>query len=160
MSAVRQVSQPLKMLPRSAEVVSYNNSSSRVVVPPSLLHHTVLRRGLLIAHSQSNWKHGAHEQDVPNYLDRHFEPATLTRAAIQLTWPLSSKSKQAIIPASCRNPGIPAQQMQRTGMRERACGSGTGQNPLAEHAHIAPQPRSIAWGGGGEAAMKGVVAMC
>ena len=54
-----------------------------------------------------------------------------------------------------QNPGIPAQQMQRTGTRERACGSGTGQNPLAEHAHHAPQPRSIAWGGGGEAAMKG-----
>ena len=45
--------------------------------------------------------------------------------------------------------------MQRTGTRERACGSGTGQNPLAEHAQHAPQPRSIAWGGGGEAAMKG-----
>ena len=27
------------------------------------------------------------------------------------------------------------------GLRER-----TGQNPLAEHAHHAPQPRSIAWG--------------
>ena len=52
-------------------------------------------------------------------------------------------------------PGIPAQQMQRTGTRERACGSGTGQNPLAEHAQHAPQPRSIAWAGGGEAAMKG-----
>ena len=47
-----------------------------------------------------------------------------------------------------KKPGIPAQQMQRTGTRERACGSGTGQNPLAEHAQHAPQPRSIAWGGG------------
>ena len=43
----------------------------------------------------------------------------------------------------------------------RACGSGTGQNPLAKHAHTAQQHssiaasqhRSIAWGGGGEAAM-------
>eukprot|EP00966_Prymnesium_polylepis_P329868 7385548-Prymnesium_polylepis.2 len=44
-------------------------------------------------------------------------------------------------------PGIPAQQMQRTG--ERACGSGTGQNStLAEHAQHAPQPRSIAWAQG------------
>ena len=60
-----------------------------------------------------------------------------------------------IIPASLQKLGIPAQQMQRTGTRERACRSGTGQNPLAEHAHHAPQPRSIAWGGGGEAAMKG-----
>ena len=53
-----------------------------------------------------------------------------------------------------QKPGIPAQQMQRTDTRERACGSGTGQIPLAEHAHTTPQPRSIAWGGGGEAAMK------
>jgi len=59
-----------------------------------------------------------------------------------------------------QKPGIPAQQMQRTGTRELACESGTGQDPLAEHAQHAPQPRSIAWGGGGEAAMKGVVAMC
>ena len=58
-------------------------------------------------------------------------------------------------PSKVQKPGIPAQQMQRTGTRERACGSGTGQNPLAEHAQHAPQPRSIAWGGGGEAAMKG-----
>ena len=28
------------------------------------------------------------------------------------------------------------QQMQRTGARERACGSGTGHNTLAEHAHV------------------------
>ena len=60
-----------------------------------------------------------------------------------------------IIPGIMQKPGIPAQQMQRTGTRERACGSGTGQNPLAEHAQHAPQPCSIAWGGGGEAAMKG-----
>ena len=52
-------------------------------------------------------------------------------------------------------PGIPAQQMQRTGTHERVCRSGTGENPLAEHAHHDPQPCSIAWGGGGEAAMKG-----
>ena len=58
-------------------------------------------------------------------------------------------------PAPWQKPGIPAQQMQLTGTRERACGSGTGQNPLAEHAPTAPQPRSIAWEGGGEAAMKG-----
>ena len=58
-------------------------------------------------------------------------------------------------PGIMQKSGIPAQQMQRTDARERACGSGTGQNPLAEHAQHAPQPRSIAWGGGGEAAMKG-----
>ena len=65
-----------------------------------------------------------------------------------------TSSLASTIPAFA-NPGIPAQQMQRTGTRERACGSGTGQNPLAEHAQHAPQPRSIAWGGGAEAAMKG-----
>jgi len=47
-------------------------------------------------------------------------------------------------PSIMQKPGIPAQQMQRTGTRERACGSGTGQNLLAEHAQHAPQPRSIA----------------
>ena len=46
-------------------------------------------------------------------------------------------------PGTMQKPGIPAQQMQRKGKREWACGSGTGQNPLAHHA---PQPRSIAWG--------------
>ena len=50
--------------------------------------------------------------------------------------------------AETRHPGT----MQRTGTRERACRSGTGRNPLV-NAHHAPQPRSIAWGGGGE--MKG-----
>ena len=59
-----------------------------------------------------------------------------------------------------QKPGIPAQQMQRTGTRERACGSGTGQIPLAEHAQHAPQPRSIAWEGGGEAAMKAAHTVC
>jgi len=58
-------------------------------------------------------------------------------------------------PGIMQKPGIPAQQMQRTGTRERACRSGRGQNPLVEHAQHAPQPRSIAWEGGGEAAMKG-----
>ena len=56
-------------------------------------------------------------------------------------------------PGQHHHPG--REQMQRTGARERACGSGRGQHPLAEHAQHAPQPRSIAWGGGGEAAMKG-----
>jgi len=51
-----------------------------------------------------------------------------------------------------QKPGIPAQQMQRTGTRERACGSGTALQHAPQHAL---QPRSIAWGGGGEAAMKG-----
>ena len=50
-----------------------------------------------------------------------------------------------------QKPGIPAQQMQRTGTRERACGSGTALQHAPQHAL---QPRSIAWGGGGEAAMK------
>ena len=45
--------------------------------------------------------------------------------------------------------------MQRTGTRERACRSGAVKIPLVEHAQHAPQPRSIAWEGGGEAAMKG-----
>ena len=58
-------------------------------------------------------------------------------------------------PGTMQKPGSPAQQIKSTGTRERACGSGTGQNPLAEHAQHAPQPRSIAWGGGGEAAIKG-----
>ena len=61
---------------------------------------------------------------------------------------------QTYHPGIMQKPGIPAHQMQRTGTRERACRSGTGQNPLAEHAQHAPQPRSIAWGGGGEAATK------
>ena len=42
---------------------------------------------------------------------------------------------QASPHAETKHPGIPAQQMQRTGTRERACGIGTGQNLLAEHAH-------------------------
>jgi hypothetical protein len=45
---------------------------------------------------------------------------------------------------SCRNAAIPAQKMQRTGMRERARGSGTGQNPLAERAPRPATSRSIA----------------
>ena len=44
------------------------------------------------------------------------------------------------IPASLQKPGIPAQQMQRTGTRERACGSGTGQTPLAEYRNT---PRNL-----------------
>ena len=43
---------------------------------------------------------------------------------------VSTQARQHTIPASKK-----AQQMQRTGMRERACGSRTDQNPLAEHAH-------------------------
>ena len=35
---------------------------------------------------------------------------------------------------SMQKSGIPAQQMQRMDTRERSCGSGTGQIPLAEHA--------------------------
>ena len=53
-------------------------------------------------------------------------------------------------PGIMLKPGIPAQQM-----HEPACRIGTGENPLAEHAQHAPQPRSIAWEGGREAAMKG-----
>ena len=69
--------------------------------------------------------------------------------------PCTHPAKPHHQPGIMQKPGIPAQQMQRTGTRELACGSGTGQNPLAGHAHHAPQPRSIAWGGGAEAAMKG-----
>ena len=54
-----------------------------------------------------------------------------------------------------QDPGIRAPQMQSTGTRERACGSGTGQNALSEHAQHASQPRNIAWEGGGEVAMEG-----
>ena len=43
---------------------------------------------------------------------------------------VSTQARQHTIPASQK-----AQQMQRTGMRERACGSRTDQSPLAEHAH-------------------------
>ena len=74
-----------------------------------------------------------------------------TKAAAPCTHPARPHHHPGIM----QTPGIPAQQMQRTGTRERTCGSGTGQNPLAEHAQHASQPRSIAWGGGAEAAMKG-----
>ena len=44
---------------------------------------------------------------------------------------------QHIIPASrpLQKPGIPAQQMQRTGTREQPCDSGAIRNTLAKHAH-------------------------
>ena len=48
-----------------------------------------------------------------------------------------------IIPGTMQQPGIRAQQMQRTGTRASGCRSGTGQTPLAEHAQHATQPRSI-----------------
>ena len=60
-----------------------------------------------------------------------------------------------IIPASCRNP---ASRHSRCSAQARASGLAGGQRPktaLADHAQHAPQPRSIAWEGGGEAAMKG-----
>ena len=43
---------------------------------------------------------------------------------------VSTQARQHTIPASKK-----AQQMQRTGMRERACGNRTDQSPVAEHAH-------------------------
>ena len=54
-------------------------------------------------------------------------------------WPSPSSGHHA----ETRHPGTAdaAQRQARVGLRER-----TGQNPLAEHAHHAPQPRSIAWG--------------
>ena len=69
--------------------------------------------------------------------------------------PCTHPAKPHHQPGIMQKPGIPAQQMERTGTRASGCRSGTGQNPLLEHAHTAPQPRSIAWEGGGEAAMKG-----
>ena len=74
-----------------------------------------------------------------------------TKAAAPCTYP----AKPHHHPGIMQKPGIPAQQMQRTGTRASWGRSGTGQNPLVEHAHTAPQPCSIAWEGGGHAAMKG-----
>ena len=66
--------------------------------------------------------------------------------------PCTHPAKPHHQPGIMQKPGIPAQQMERTGTRASGCRSGTGQNPLLEHAHTAPQPRSVAWEGGGEAA--------
>ena len=74
--------------------------------------------------------------------------------------PCTHPAKPHHQPGIMQKPGIPAQQMERTGTRASGCRSGTGQNPLLEHAHTAPQPRSIAWEGGGEAAMKAHLAFC
>ena len=49
-------------------------------------------------------------------------------------------------PGIMQKPGIPAQQMQRKGKREWACGSGNGPEPTHGARAHAPQPRSIAWG--------------
>ena len=49
-------------------------------------------------------------------------------------------------PGTMQKPGIPAQQMQRKGKREWACGSGNGPEPTRGARAHAPQPRSIAWG--------------
>ena len=53
-------------------------------------------------------------------------------------------------PGIMQKPGIPAQQMQRKGKREWACGSGTGQNPLAHQRPATSQHR--VGRGAGEAA--------
>ena len=45
------------------------------------------------------------------------------------------RSSQHHYPGIMQKPGIPAQQMQRKGTHKRACGSRTGQNALAKHAH-------------------------
>ena len=85
-------------------------------------------------------------------------PATPShKISCMITRTISTVSKPS---RHLQKPGIPAQQVQRTGTHERACGSGTGESPLAEHAHHAPQPRSIAWEAGGEAAMKGAAHLC
>jgi hypothetical protein len=84
---------------------------------------------------------------------REAKTHTQPQAAVHI--PSAHAPRPANHPGIMQKPGIPAQQMQRTGTRERACGSGTGQNALAEHAQHARQPHSIAWAGGGEAAMKG-----
>ena len=86
-----------------------------------------------------------------------FKPTREARAHAQpqAAAPSAHPAQPANHPGIMKNPGIPAQQMQRTGTRERVCRCGMGQNLLAEHAQRAPQPRSIAWGGSGEAAMKG-----
>ena len=71
--------------------------------------------------------------------------------------PASTSSRKGIM-AEAR---IPAQQMRRTDTREAGRAGlqerkGMGQDPLVEHTQHAPQPRSIAWGGGGAAAIKAV----
>ena len=81
-------------------------------------------------------------------------PLARTRTPTAAAAPSANTLHQQTIPAFAKS-SIPAQQMQCIGTREQACGSRTGQSPLAEHAQDPTQPRSIAWGGGGEAAMKG-----
>ena len=78
--------------------------------------------------------------------ETHSQSTRTRTAASSITERTPNPANTLTIPGIMQTPGIPAQQMQHTGTRERACGSGTGQNPLAEHAHHAPQPRSIAWG--------------
>ena len=94
---------------------------------------------------------GLAERDKANIHTQSTRQHTQQQAAT----PSLHTARPAPHPSIMQNPGIPAKQMQRTGTRERACGSGTGQNPLGEHEHITPQPRTVAWGGGGEAAMNG-----
>ena len=60
---------------------------------------------------------------------------------------MHAKARVARKSPASRHSRCSAQAAARAGLRD--------QTPLAEHAHIAPQPRSIAWEGGGEAAMKG-----
>jgi hypothetical protein len=87
--------------------------------------------------------------------DETHSQSTRVRAASRISTERRHTPGSTIIPASCRNPASrrspdAAHRLARAGMRER-----NGPKPLAEHAQHAPQPRSIAWGGGREAAMKG-----
>ena len=105
------------------------------------------------ATAQKMQRTGMHERACGKGMGQN--PGRGARAHAQPQEAPQAAARPANNPGIIQNPGIPAQQMQRTGTRERACGSGTGQNPLEEHAQHDLQPRSIAWGGGGEAAMKG-----
>ena len=78
-------------------------------------------------------------RNEPNKLARH------AHAQAQQQRQTHNQSGQQHYPGIMQKPGIPAQQMQRTGTRKQACGRGTDQTPLAEHAQHAPQTRSIAW---------------
>ena len=113
--------------------------------PPSthsLSHHPGIMQNPDASYSQGHTRAGLQERNKQKRLTRKARAHAQPRASPASTHPArpSPSSRH-----HCK-PGIPAQQMQRTDTRERACGIGTGQNPLAEHAHHATQPRSIACG--------------
>lgn len=115
--------------------------------PPSSRHHAETRHPGTADAAHRHPRAGLRERNGPN--PTRARARTQPQAAAPNAHP--AKPSPASTSRHHAEPGIPAHQMQRTG----ACGRGTGQHPLAEHAQHAPQLRSIAWGGGGEAAMKG-----